>query len=435
MRRARDRGERFAVQPDVQRRLPSIVRTARPAPFQCAGLLIAIALWVGLGVAATDSMSLWQDGPHLRGANLWQRIVVPSLDGTEFLGNARVGPPVKQEDFNQLAGLGANLVILSHPGLFTERPPYQLDRPVQANLDRLIDMATRAGLYVVIALRTGPGRSDFTFYRDGAGDWFDPKLLIETVWTSPAAQDGWIRMWQHVATRYRDRPGVVGYELMVEPNGADVTYDICDPTDFYPRFANALADWNAFYPRIAAAVRHVDSITPILVGPMGWSSIDWLPYLEPIDDPRIVYAVHQYEPQSEYTHQNPDGAHRYPGRMDLDEDGQPEYFDRAWLTERIQSVASFREAYEVPMAVTEYGIKRWIPGAAGFMADQMAQFEHLGMNHALWAFAPRWPPLVEIDAFDFLHGPDPHNHFDTESDLLDTIQAVWARNRRRPPVD
>jgi len=57
------------------------------------------------------------------------------------------------------------------------------------------------------------------------------------------------------------------------------------------------------------------------------------------------------------------------------------------------------------------------------------------MNHALWAFAPRWPPLVEIDAFDFLHGPDPHNHFDTESDLLDTIQAVWARNRRRPPVD
>ncbi len=149
----------------------------------------AIVVLVALGLAAEDPIDLWRGGPHLRGANLWQRVVVPELDGPEFFCSNHVGPPVTQADFDRLARLGANLVILSHPGPFTERPPYRLDEQVQANLDRLIDMAARARLYVVIALRTSPGRSDFTFYRDGAGDWFDRELLIEEVWTSPAAQD------------------------------------------------------------------------------------------------------------------------------------------------------------------------------------------------------------------------------------------------------
>ncbi len=160
--------------------------------------------------AQADKWSLWTNGTQLRGANLWQRIVVPELDGPEFLGDAYVGPPVTQADFDALAALGANVVDLSHPGLFTERPPFVVDEQVQANLDRLIDMATQADLFVVITFRTGPGRSDFTFYRDGAGDWFDPDLLIESVWTDDAAQDAWVDMWTYTAERYRDEAVVVG---------------------------------------------------------------------------------------------------------------------------------------------------------------------------------------------------------------------------------
>ena len=99
-----------------------------------------------------------------------QRIVVPHYDGDMFLGDGYIGPPYTQEDFNRLASLGANYVNLSHPGLFTERPPYVLDENVQANLDAMIGMAAEADLFVVITFRTGPGRNDFTFYRDD--DWF-----------------------------------------------------------------------------------------------------------------------------------------------------------------------------------------------------------------------------------------------------------------------
>ncbi len=119
-----------------------------------------------------DKRELWVDSAQLRGANIWQRIVIPDLDGAEFLGSDYVGPPYTQEDINRLAALGANYVNISGPGLFTEDPPYQLDLQVQAHLDRLLDMIQKADLFAVITFRTGPGRSDFTFYRDVAGGWY-----------------------------------------------------------------------------------------------------------------------------------------------------------------------------------------------------------------------------------------------------------------------
>ncbi|MCS7011110.1 MAG: glycoside hydrolase family 5 protein, partial [Anaerolineales bacterium] len=228
-----------------------------------------------------DKWSLWTNGTQLRGANIWQRIRIPDLD-YELLGDGHIGPPYTQADFDRLAAAGANYVNLSIPGLFTERPPYTLDEGAQANLDALLTMAERAGLFAVIAFRTGPGRSDFTFYRDGAGVWFDPSLLVESVWTEQAAQDAWVEMWRYTAERYRGHPVVVGYDLMVEPNAEDVMLQIYAPSEFYPRYAGTLYDWNRFYPRLVVAIRAVDSETPILVEPMGWGSIPWLSYLQPV---------------------------------------------------------------------------------------------------------------------------------------------------------
>ncbi|MFN3742539.1 MAG: glycoside hydrolase family 5 protein, partial [Anaerolineales bacterium] len=296
-----------------------------------------------------DKWSLWTNGTQLRGANLWQRVRVPDLDG-DLLGDGYIGPPYAQSDFDRLAAAGANYVNLSIPGLFTERPPYVLDEGAQANLDSLLEMAQRAGLFAVISFRTGPGRSDFTFYRDGAGDWFDPALLIETVWREQAAQDAWAEMWRYTAERYRGHPIVVGYDLMVEPNADEVMLDLYDPAEFYPRYAGTLYDWNQLYPRLVTAIRAVDAETPILVNPMGWGSVPWLPYLQPVDAERIVYAAHQYGPFL-YTHQQPGENKPYPGEFDVTWDEIPDRFDRAWLEAYLAPLEAFHQQTGAPVAV------------------------------------------------------------------------------------
>jgi hypothetical protein len=390
----------------------------------------------------TSRWALWTGGTHLRGANLYQRRVYPELDGMQFLGPGPVGPPYTQADLDSLAAMGANYVNISHPGLFTEEPPYALDPDMQANLDSLLDMAARADLFAVISFRTGPGRSEFTFMWDEVGDWFDESYLDDSMWQDQAAQDAWVAMWRYTAERYRDNPNVAGYDLMVEPNsnevGSDALHDrldAWDPEAFYARYGGTLYDWNQLYPRIIAAIREVDPEMPILVGGNGYSAVEWLPYLEPTNDPHTVYVVHQYAPTT-YSHQSGKAtACTYPGLCDLDWDGRnDDRLDQAWLTELLVIVGDFSATHHVPVATNEFGLVRWAPGADRFMADEMALFEEYGLNHALWVWDPAWEPWdAKQDAFNFRHGPDPQNHADVpSSELMDVIQGYWDSNTTRP---
>lgn len=381
-----------------------------------------------------DKWELWDGSTQLRGANVWQRIVIPDLDGPEFLGSDYVGPPYTQEDFNRLAALGANYVNISGPGLFTEDPPYQLDLQVQANLDQLLNMIQEADLFAVITFRTGPGRSDFTFYRDGAGDWFDPVLLREWVWTDQTAQDAWVEMWRYTASRYQGHPVVVGYDLMCEPNAAGIR-GIWEPEDFYNDYAGTTLDWNQLHTKITLAIREVDLETPILIGGMGWSSVRWLHYLEPTGDSRTVYVVHQYEPQQEYTHQeNHSLQNSYPGEFDLDWDGIPDSFNLKWLDNYLNTIDEFQDEWGVPIAVNEYGIVRWVPGGAKFLDDQLALFEKRGLNHALWMWDPYWEPWTsDVNDMNYRFGPNPGDHIEHMPNvLMDIIQNYWNLNTIRP---
>ena len=413
-----------------------------------ASLLVLLFVSVAVLAGGIDKFSLWDvaTGPHLRGANIYQRRVYPALDGPIFLGPGSIGPPYVQADFDRLAALGANYVNISCPGLFTEAPPYRLDRAAQANLDRLLGMIAKADMFAVITFRTGPGRSEFWAFwgedeeSDPDDGWFSPSYYDNRVWGNPAAQKAWAEMWRYTAARYRDNPIVVGYDLMCEPNANEVgsypagpALDLWDQEEFYRRYGGTTYDWNMFYPRIIAAIRTVDPETPILVGGMGYSAIDWLPYLKPIDDPRTVYTVHQYAPMA-YTHQEPPLVNTYPGTFDADWDGIPERVDRAWLDGLLSTVDAFVSEHDVPVAVPEYGVMRFEPNAARFMDDEMGLFEERGLNYALWLWECSWGPYAEeVDAFNFRHGPDPHNHVDVStSALIQVIRKYWSRNIVRP---
>ena len=354
-----------------------------------------------LNAGSVDKWALWTGGAQLRGANIYQRRVYPELDGSEFMGAGPVGPPYTQEDFDRLAALGANYVNVSHPGLFTEKPPHALDEDIQDNLDHLLD----------------------------------------SIWQDQDAQDAWVDMWRYTAARYRDNPIVVGYDLMVEPNANEVgshalndPLDVWDPEEFYADYGGTLYDWNQLYPRISTAIREVDSDTPILIGGMAYSAVEWLPYLELTGDPHTVYMVHQYAPV-QYTHQWWDSLDcAYPGSCDVDWDGEDEQFDRAWMEDLLSTIDTFITTHSVPVAVNEFGLMRWEPGADRFMDDQMDLFEQRGMNHALWVWDPSWEAWTEeVDAFNFRHGPDPDNHQDVvSSDLMDVIIKYWGRDTIRP---
>ena len=376
-----------------------------------------------------DKMTLWKGTTKLRGANIW----LTRAYGTIFqgqIGSVPVGPTYTQIDFNHLAELGANYVNISHPGLYEESSPFDLDTDAQDSLDSLLAMIANADMFAVISFRTGPGRSEFTFSRDEVGDWFDAGDLVETVWSDSAKQTAWVDMWTYTANRYKDNPIVVGYDLMVEPNSDDVIGGIDAPADFYPSHQDNLEDWNPLFARIITGIRTVDNTTPILVGGMGYSAVEWLPYIVTSSDTRTVYTLHQYAPYV-YTHQDAGGTNSYPGTFDTDGDGSDDSFNLTWL----QNLLAAADALSLTIAVDEFGLMRWVPNAADFMNASFGLFEERNWNHALWQWYPAsYPANATYNGqFNFMFGPTATNYVNvTTSDLIEAIKTNWAKNMFRP---
>lgn len=384
-------------------------------------------------------MDLWNscDGTQLRGANILQRRAYMELDGPSSdlrpIGPGTIGPPYTQKDIDRLAELGANFVVISHAGLFSETFPYTLDQNIQDNLDDTLDMIAEADMFASISFRTGPGRSESAFIGNEISNSLNSTLQHDKVWEDKDAQDAWVDMWRYTAERYHDNEVVVGYELMVEPNANELFFKIFDPQKFYSKYSGTLYDWHQLYPRITDAIRQVDTDTPILISSMEWGAVKWLPYLKPTDDIRTVYTVHQYEP-FHYTNQEPHNNNTYPGMLDVNFSGEEDQFDQVWLESLMTNVDVFMDDNNATVAVTEFGAVRWVPGASEFIEDQMNLFESKGMNYAVWLWEPSWQPYaVQVNEYNFRYGPNPDNtHENGANDLMDVIVKHWKYNNLRP---
>lgn len=360
---------------------------------------LAFARAVVAADCPTDAYELWSEG-ILRGANVFQgRNPGGASNG---IGDG----DFTQKDFDDLAAAGANYVQISHAGLFAETPPYALDLVAQDNLDRVIAMAGAANLYAVIAFRSGPGRNENAISnRDGT--------LRENIWTDQAAHDAWVAMVRHTAERYGPNPTVIGYSIMVEPNSY-ARHGFVDPIVFYfdLNLRGTLEDVNVLYADAVAAIRQVDTETPILLEPEGYGNVNWLSSIAAINDPHMVYTAHDYTP-FDYTHEQQPNPN-YPGTYDVD--GVQKLVNKAFLTTYLQPLQTYVDDHGVPVALTEFGVHRDVPNAAAYLTDRIAIQDLLG-SWAVWVWQP--------SGFD-----DPFNMHDASS-VHDVLTTAWASNCRR----
>ena len=362
----------------------------------------------------------------MRGFNIFAEHADPTWETTGPLQFSYT-----QADFKAMAALGANYVQISQPGLFRMRPPYNINTEAQANLDQLLKMIGKSGLKAVIAFRTGPGRNEYAFRYQADYDPQFAQRLYEPLWNSRQAQSAFVAMMRYTASRYKNSCVVIGYDPLVEPNFisavADQTGIYLAPDRFYAKYGGSIHDWNQLTPRITAAIRKVDKNTPILLEPESYGAVGFLSYLKVTGDPRTVYAVHNYEPHETYTHQPKNGTVTYPGLMDLAGDGSKTLVDRNWQSTLLQPLRDFKIKHNVPVAVTEMGAHRFVPGVVAFLNDQFDLLDEIGASYALWEW--RAPGDLYYD-FDLRMGTDPTNEVpDPSNPLLAVVGKHFAKRK------
>ena len=323
---------------------------------------------VKLTVARIKPARTLQPGPTYKGHNL------PRLRG--------VMSPNKfnEQDFIDLQKWNVNLVrwqITRHWGRAnTDLDLDDYDHWIDAELDDLalaLDAAARHGIKLVIDLHWPPG---------GRVDDMTLRMVLEKKY-----QDHFVKVWQRIATRFKDHPAVWCYDLINEPVQNQPSPD-------------GVADWLGVQLLAARAIRQIDPDTAISIEVDQWDSAPAYAWLAPVDIPNVIYQVHMYWP-GQFTHQ---GVHdkwqapglEYPGMIGSI------HVDQQALRRHLQPVREFQQQTGAHIYVGEFSAIRWAPGADRFLSDCIEIFEEYGWDWTYHAYRewqgwslehPDGPPL------------------------------------------
>lgn len=179
----------------------------------------------------------------------------------------------------------------------------QMDEKYLDRVSAAVTLLNRHGLYVVLDMHFRLGWSP-KFGYSGAPAWatlpgvpnFDP--VPEASWGPALSPAAWIaetyfwmasdwqaelgRTWRAVATRFRDMPGVAGYDLFNEPH----------PLPIPPRIFENYYLW-PFYQRTITAIAQIDATHMFFLEGILLFTLDTA--VRAIKAPNLVYADHVYE--------------------------------------------------------------------------------------------------------------------------------------------
>ncbi len=179
---------------------------------------------------------------------------------------------ITEEDLRFIKSAGFNTVrIPLHYALFMSDDGAMRGEG-WALLDRVLDWARGAGLYVIVDLHAAPGGQTGINHDDGPGYplmFYVPKDRALTV-----------KLWREIARRYAGRPEILGYDLLNEPIAP-----YHDVATLNPRL-------EPFYREATEAIRAVDPGRVVILAGGQWSSS--FDMFGPPFAPNLAYTYHSF---------------------------------------------------------------------------------------------------------------------------------------------
>lgn len=184
---------------------------------------------------------------------------------------------VTRDDIRFIASTGANTVRLPfNYKLFTDEDYMGLTSAQDgfARIDSLVSWCRDNGLYLILDMHDCPGGQ--------TGDNIDNGYGYPWLFESVAAQELFVSVWRGIASRYKDEPVILGYELMNEPIA-----------HYFENKAELYTCLEPLYKRTVKAIREVDPNHVILLGGANWNS-DFSMFSDWKFDDNIMYTCHRY---------------------------------------------------------------------------------------------------------------------------------------------
>jgi endoglucanase len=149
-------------------------------------------------------------------------------------------------------------------------------------------------------------------------------------------RERFLALWQQIAEHYKGQPPELALEILNEPHG-QLTSE----------------KWNPIQQEAVRVVRRSNPTRKIVVGPVGWNSINDLRTLELPKDENLVLTVHYYDPHN-FTHQGAewDGpqAQKWLGTKWTDTPAE-----RQTVARDLDKAIAWAVQHRVPLYLGEFG--------------------------------------------------------------------------------
>jgi hypothetical protein len=328
-----------------------------------------------LAAACTSLAAACAGRPPLdSAATLNENLSASSFEGSGCRGFALGRVTGRDRDdgyFDLVLRTGANIGRIFVPFEISRSGEFRIPSRSLTALDRVVLFASERGLQLVIACELQPA---------------DEKEF----WGSATLQAAYAVCVGRLAQHLKSRGATVALDILNEPN----------PTAHSGGLREASEVWSRLAQRLVGEIRGSGLGGPIVVQGVAGGSAVGLRYLEPIEDPNVVYSVHVYTPH-DITHQFVSGrwtrAIPYPASVEWglgawDPELGVTRIDRERLVQELRHAIRFQQRHRVPILVGEFSCVRWAPDGSStrYVADCLRIFSSLGWSWIYHEFRG-WP--------------------------------------------
>jgi len=264
-----------------------------------------------------------------------------------------------------------------------------------AKLREVLDWAHKHDIRVVVAPLDLPGNR-----------WIqnNDKRRDLRLWNDKAYWKQAATYWAELAAGLKDHPAICAYNIINEPTpemktGLDEHSSVPRYQAWYKKYKGTAHDLPAFYETVIAAIREVDTETPIMLD-AGWFALPRaFAYWPTIDDDKVLYAFHMYEP---YAFTNPRNFRReepygYPGRIPFGE--KKLVWNKQQIDRYLAPFFDWARARGIPinrLVCGEFGCYRRNEGAATYLTDVLDVLNEHDLHWAFYSFRED-----EWDGYDY----------------------------------
>jgi hypothetical protein len=298
---------------------------------------------------------------------------------------------ITEADIKQIASWGMDHVRLpiDYMVLEDDDKPFEYKEDGFSYIDQCIKWCEKHKLNIILDIHRAPG---YAFYSLNDNKLFENKHM----------QERYIGLWKAFAKRYREYGSNIVFELLnelVEPNSDR---------------------WNKLSKRVVAGIREIDKERIIIIGGNFYNSVNTLHELDRIEDDKLVYTFHFYEPHI-FTHQKaswepylkdlefdipyPSGEELYEKCLLQSKEFNQRYLfakalDKEYLRIFLKPALDFAKERNVTLYCGEYGVIDRAPTESSLRwhKDICDLFVENGIGRAVWTYKSMSFPMVDKDS-------------------------------------